>query len=123
MFATAPHHTKLTLSQGGGGLVHQLKKSYSLTDLSSTASAMDQDEVDLGGGSRTRAISYSTPEDEQSCKSISFGLWHSSICSPKTSDNPRRRRSLEEASDDERMMMPQQQLRKRQQQQPYPRKG
>ncbi len=45
--------------QGGGGLVHQLKKSYSLTDLSSLDA---QDDHDHG---RTRAISYSVQDQQQ----------------------------------------------------------
>ena len=51
--------------QGGGGLVHQLKKSYSLTDLSKLDEVDFNEEDDGAGRPSQRAIGYN---DNDRCK-------------------------------------------------------
>jgi hypothetical protein len=69
----------LVALQGGGGIVHQLKKSYSLTDLANVDDADFGAEAAGGGGggggndSISRAIGFFAPAAEQqptSCKQM-----------------------------------------------------
>nr|CAD7203110.1 unnamed protein product [Timema douglasi] len=73
-----PVSTTVSL-QGGGGLVNQLRRSYSLSDLSS-----DKDSIpDLG---RTRALT-DTPEDEVDDGSMPTAHGLSDQTQPKTVDS------------------------------------
>ena len=103
--------TEQNFFQGGGGLVHHLKKSYSLTDLSSPNTMTGEDDrVDFGTAvvAGRRAISYAKSEQEEDEDDEGTNL---------------RSRSLGEGSDEERWRYQQQQQQIRRRPQNYGRAG